>query len=447
MAYRYRIRVLAGVIALLAAAPAWPQRPAATTAPPKVERIVLLMRHGVRTPLHGEVPDGTRTGAPWPVWQAPDEQITPHGAAALRALGRADRRWFARAGLVPASGCPRAGVVRIWTNLSPRTIASGDAYAAGVAPGCALTPGHRTEAGADPLFEPLNTHPAGFDADAAVASIEAYTGGAARLTARHRIALALLDRILACPAPGPCSPVAPATVGASDDRHGIAVTGPIRAASGTAQVLMLQYLEGLPMAQVGGGRATAADLARIGAVHAALFDLYSRPPYMMAFQSAPTAARIAADFTRADAPRVDMLVGHDTNVAALAALLGVRVQAPGFAEGDPSPGGALALALVRDPKGRPAVRVWYRSQSADAIRAASDAVAWRALAIPGCALGAARLCPLPRFLARLRTGTAAASGRIAAGRVPGISPLRSPLPARGSAGVARHARPHAQGAG
>lgn len=173
MAIRHPTRVVVGVIALLSTAAALPRRPSAPTAPPRVERIVLLMRHGVRTPLHGEVPDGTRTGAPWPVWQAPDEQITPHGAAALRALGGADRRWFAHAGLIPASGCPRDDAVRIWTNISPRTIASGDAYAAGLAPGCAISPGHRTEPGADPLFEPLSTHPAGFDADAAVASIDA----------------------------------------------------------------------------------------------------------------------------------------------------------------------------------------------------------------------------------------------------------------------------------
>ena len=390
------------------AAPAHPGEPATQ---PAVERIVLLMRHGVRTPLHGEVPDGTRTGQPWPRWDAPDEQITPHGAAALRALGQADRRWFARSGLISSGECPTSGVIRIWTNTSPRTIASGEAYAAGLAPGCSLPVGHRAEAGADPLFEPLGAHPAGFDADAAVASIQRYTGGVDALAARHRDGLALLEHVLACAAPAPCSPVAPSDVRASDDRHDIALSGPIRAASGTAQVLMLEYLEGLPMKQVGWGRATPRTLERLGAVHGALFDVYSRPPYMAAFQSAPTAARVADDFTRADAPRVDMLVGHDTNVAALATLLGVSVQAPGFAVNDPSPGGALALALLRGANGAPAVRVWYRSQSAAAIRAASDQVTWIALPLAGCDEGLAHVCPLPRFLARLRAGTAAATGR------------------------------------
>ncbi|WP_217991015.1 histidine-type phosphatase [Sphingomonas ginsenosidimutans] len=409
MSHRIRAIALTACIATLPAAPAM-SRPAPAVAPPPVMRIVLLMRHGVRAPLRGEVPDGTRTGAPWPVWNVPDSQITPHGAAALRALGRADRRWFARAGILPATGCPADGVVRLWANTSSRTIASGEAYAAGLAPGCPLPVGHRSAPGADPLFEPLNTRPAGFDAAAAALSVQSYTGGVDALAMRHRASLALLDHILGCPAPGPCSPVAPSTVAPSGDRHDIAVTGPIRAASGTAQVLMLQYLEGMPMARVGWGRATPQMLERIGAVHGALFDLYARPPYMTAFQTAPTVARIAADFTRPDAPRVDMLVGHDTNVAALAAVLGVTVKAPGFAAGDPSPGGALAVALVRDAHGLPAVRLWYRSQSAAAIRAAADRVTWTALPLAGCDDGPAHVCPLPRFLARLRAGTVVADG-------------------------------------
>jgi 4-phytase/acid phosphatase len=31
------------------------------------ERAVPVMRHGMRAPLNGEVPEGTRTDRPWPV--------------------------------------------------------------------------------------------------------------------------------------------------------------------------------------------------------------------------------------------------------------------------------------------------------------------------------------------------------------------------------------------
>lgn len=374
-----------------------------------IERVILLMRHGVRSPLDGEVPPGTRTGRPWPIWTAPAEQVTPHGAAALRALARADRRWLAASGVLPARGCPAPETLRIWTNSSPRTIASGTYYAEGFAPGCSLTVGHKPVGETDALFEPLNLHPPRFNAAEAAASIQRYTGGAVALAERHRAGLTLLERLLACPA-APCSPEEPASVTASADGHGIDLKGPIRAASGTAQVLMLQYLEGLPMAQVGWGRASPAVLAQLGAVHGALFDVFSRPPYMAAFQMAPTVDRITRDLTDDQAPAFDLLVGHDTNVAALAAVLGVPVQAPGFAENDPSPGGGIAIALVRAPDGSKAVRLWYRSQSAADIRAARDRAVWKPLRLQGCDEGIEHRCLLPRFLKRLEIATAPARG-------------------------------------
>ncbi|MGN8000734.1 histidine-type phosphatase [Sphingomonas sp. 22176] len=377
---------------------------AASPASPRIERLVLLMRHGVRAPLDGEVPPATRTGQPWPRWDAPAEQVTPHGAAALRALAKADRRWFAAAGLVAANGCPDPAVVRLWTNSASRTIASGEAYAAGFAPGCRITVGHKPEGTNDPIFEPLGAHPAAFDASRAVESIDRYTGGAEALTRRHAAGLKLLEQVLACPA-APCSPAEPSSVRPSEDGHGIDLKGPIRAASGTAQVLMLQYLEGLPPAQVGWGRATPARLEALGAVHGALFDVFSRPPYMAAFQMAPTVDRITQDLTATTAPKLDVLVGHDTNVAALAAVLGVPVKAPGFATNDPAPGGGIAIALVRAPNGGQAVRLWYRTQSATDMRAARDRTVWTPLRLAGCDEGAEHRCPLPQFLKRLEAAT------------------------------------------
>ncbi len=394
-----------GALAALVLIPTLAQ--AATAKHPRVERLVLLMRHGVRAPLDGEVPPATRTGRPWARWNAPAEQVTPHGASALRALAKADRRWFAAAGLVAANGCPDPTALRLWTNSSPRTIASGEAYAAGFAPGCRITVGHRPEGSNDPIFEPLGAHPAAFEANRAVESINRYTGGAEALARRHAEGLKLLEQVLACPA-APCSPVDPSSVRASGDGHGIDLKGPIRAASGTAQVLMLQYLEGLPLAQVGWGRATPARLEALGAVHGALFDVFSRPPYMAAFQMAPTVDRITRDLTAADAPKLDVLIGHDTNVAALAAVLGVSVKAPGFATNDPSPGGGIAIALVRAPNGRPAVRLWYRSQSAADMRAVRDRTVWTPLRLQGCDEGTEHRCALPRFLERLATATAPA---------------------------------------
>lgn len=400
-----RLAVAAALSASLSTMLTATPRAAVHPHPPQVERVIALVRHGVRAPIPGEVPDGTRTAAPWPRWPVAPEQLTPHGAQALRIEGRLARRWLDSVGLLAHARCPRGDQLAIWTNTSARTIASGAALADGIAPGCAVTVGHRAAGEVDPLFEPLRAGAAPFDARAAIASIDAYTGGVEQLAARHRDLVAALDRVLGCGEPRGCSPLPPSALRPSADGRAIDLVGPIRNVSGTAQVLLLQYAEGLPMDR-GWSRIDAATLRRLGALHAALFDVFSRPPYMAARQAGPLAQRIAQRFTARDAPAVELLVGHDTNVTALGAVLGVRVEAPGYATGDVAPGGALVLELLRARGGARFVRATYRTQSPTQLRRLARSGSVTPLAIPGCHDGPGRSCPLAGFLHLLRTRAA-----------------------------------------
>ncbi len=381
----------------LAAALALVPFPAAAR-PATIERVVLLMRHGVRAPIVGEAPADTRVAGAWPRWPVAPEYLTPHGAAAIARLARHDRRWL------EAKGCPAPGTVRIRANTAERTIATGRAWADALAPGCTLPVEHRDAAQVDPLFEPLRARATAFDAGKAVAAIDAYLGGVDALTARHAAAIRMLDRVLGCGLPAGCSTPGRATLRASADSHGIELTGPIRATSGTAQVILLQYAQGMPMRDVGFGRADAATIRRIGALHAALFDVFTRAPYMAAHQAGPVGTHMLATLAAADGPRVEALIGHDTNVTALAAALGVNLDAPGFARGDVAPGGALVFTRRRDAAGS-FVTVSYRVQPLAAIRSGAATVLDLPLVVPGCA----RRCPLAAFDALLRKRLAPAA--------------------------------------
>ncbi|MBY9063019.1 histidine-type phosphatase [Sphingomonas yunnanensis] len=371
----------------------------------RVERVVALVRHGVRAPISGEVPEGTRTDAPWPRWPVAPERLTPRGARALRIEGALARRWLDSIGLTGRGRCPAAGQVSVWTNTAERTIASGAALAEGLAPGCAVPIGHRDAGAVDPLFEPLRAGAAPFDARAAIESVQAYTGGVERMADRYGPQRAELDRALGCGDAAGCSPSAPATLRPSADGRAIELSGPIRDVSGTAQVLLLQYAEGLT-ARTPWSRVDAAALRRLGALHAALFDVFSRSPYMAARQAGPLARRVEERLTARDGPAVELLVGHDTNVTALAAVLGVTLTAPGYAAGDVAPGGALVLELLRGRGGARFVRATYRTQSPTQLRRlARDGTVTR-LAVPGCASGPERSCPLGEFVRLLRGRTA-----------------------------------------
>lgn len=397
-----------GALALLAcAASSATARTTPRTTGLTLDRVVGLMRHGVRAPLDGEVPKGTRTAKPWPRWTTPESELTPHGAEALMAEARADRaRWIAQ-GLLPATGCPAEGAVRIATNTSSRTIASGEAYARGLAPQCPVAVAHLPIGQVDPRFEPLRARATRFDAAAAVADINRFTGGMDALVARHRPALRLLDSVLGCGDPKGCDPAGPARLTPSADGHGIDLSGPIRTASGTAQVLLLQYAEGLSPS-VGGVPVDGAMLARLGGIHAALFDVYSRSPYMAAHQSAAFGRHMLDALTAPQGARVDMLVGHDTNVTALAALLGFDLVAPGYATNDAAPGGAILIQRWHDRQGRAFVTLAYRTQSPEQIRAHAANVSVKPVQVRGCPVAAP--CPLDRFVTLVRERLAPLAG-------------------------------------
>jgi 4-phytase/acid phosphatase len=349
----------------------------------RVERVVVIMRHGVRAPIVGEAPLDTLTGAPWPTWSVPPEHLTARGGKALEILGRSDRRWLANLGVLPARGCPAEGQVRIWTNTAERTIASGEAFARGLTPGCGTRVGHRPQSEVDPLFEPLRAGVAPFDPAAAIASIQAYTGGVDHLAARLQPAQDELDRVLDCGPAKACSPRRASGVTPSADGRGIDLTGPVRDASGTAQVLLLQYVEGLSPAAKRWRGVEPGALKRLGALHAALFDVFTRPPYMTPRQAGPLSRRVLEAFDAPGAGGVDVFMGHDTNVTAMAAALGAPLDAPGYATGDVPPGGALVFMSLVDEAGNRSVRVYYQTQSPRTLRRVGGEVSRPAIKVLG----------------------------------------------------------------
>jgi 4-phytase/acid phosphatase len=377
----------------------------ATAAPMTVERVAILMRHGVRPPTKDPAMPAGIAAEAWPRWDVKAGYLTQRGAKAIALTGAADRK--ALSALMPAGACPAPGAVSLYSDSDQRTIATGDAWAAGFAPGCAtITNVHRPQDEPDPDFNAIEMGVVPYDAAAANAAVKADLppGGVAAVEARERAALARVDAILCGgPATGTCgilrmpSGLAPAKADARPK-----LTGALDRGSTAAQILLLEYADGKPMREVGWGRATRADIALLGSLHATEFALLARPRYIAARNIAPIAARLRAGLA-ATGPDVTMIVGHDTDIANLGGLLGLHWQMPGFAADDPAPGGAITLTLLRDGAGQRFVRADYRAQPLEAIRALEPDVVTVTLDIAGCPQRADHLCPAATF-DRLLTG-------------------------------------------
>lgn len=372
----------------------------------KVDRVVLLMRHGVRPPTKApSMPEGV-ADRPWPSWSVPPGYLTPHGATAVRRVAEYDRTRWSGSGMVLRGACP---TMRVIADSDQRTIATAQSYVAGAAPGCTVTIEHKPQDVPDPLFAPLDQPGVAFDAEEARLGVmaEAGPGGISGHEARMRPLLARIDAIL-CAAPS-------ATCGVVRERTELAppkpgkrpkLTGALDRASTAAQILLLEYADGKPMAEVGWGRATPADIARLAAFHAEEFRLLARPRYIAKANLSLLAPLMAAAVTKPGGAAVTMIAGHDTNVASLGGLLGLHWQVPGLAADDPAPGGAIVFERLVDAKGARYVRALYRSQTVAQIRALSDlrrAVPYVAvMPIEGCtARGVEGLCTERAFVERL----------------------------------------------
>ena len=403
-----KLRYLALVMAVAAgSAPALP-----TPEPDgalRLERVVLLMRHGVRPPTKTPPMPAGIAADPWPGWSVKPGYLTDNGARAIEALARSDRADWVKAGLLPASGCGAKGLVRLIADTDQRTIATADHYGAGLLPGCPVTNEHRPEGAEDPIFSPIDLGVTPVDAAAADRAVRAAigSGGLAAVETRMKPLLSQLDAIL-CGKPLATCGVSrvPSSFNVSANARPKLI-GALDRGSTAAHILLLEYADGKPASEVGWGRATAADIERLGALHATEFALLARPRYLAARNLSGIAPlMLGALFDpRVDAPRVTMLSGHDTNVANLGGLLDLHWRVPGFATDDPTPGGAIVLEVMRDTGGGQFVRARYRSQTLDQIRrGGAGAAVSVTLPLPGCrARGVTGLCTRAAFEALMKT--------------------------------------------
>ncbi|GAA0698322.1 histidine-type phosphatase [Dyella marensis] len=374
----------------------------------QLERVVLLYRHGVRTPLPGEIQLDEAGGKPWPQWKQAPSQLTPHGIAGVKLMGAYDRQRLAALGLFKPHGCPAAEQLWFWANTDQRTIDSAAALAEGFAPGCHIPVGHQPQGSEDPLFHPIEANTTDWNEADAVASIQSATGGPDALTAPHADALAAMAQVMGCGGahdPAWCSPGAwHGSLALAPETGHMRLTGPIATTSGTAEAILMAYAEGRPLPEVGWGRTDAQRLQQLSQLHALLFEIHARPSYVAQRVASSMSGRLLELLRNPHGPRLSVLVGSDNNIVALAAVLGVHFQLGGYAKDDPPIGGAFGIEVWKDNSGKRYARLLYQAQSLDELRGLQVLdekmpPATLALVPHGCE--AEKLCPLEIVVAAL----------------------------------------------
>ncbi|MDP9267093.1 MAG: histidine-type phosphatase [Acidobacteriota bacterium] len=414
--------------------------PAAPADNLQLEQVVLVSRHGVRSPTNTRPPLAQVAAEPWPTWPVGPGELTPHGQHAATLMGAYYRSAFAQAGLLAPAGCPRANDLYVWSDVEQRTRLTAQALMDGMYPGCGLKPNTKPDLEKDdPLFHPTTTGVCKVDGQTARAAILGRIGGGnsggdfTALLRAYAEQFARMQSVLKCCAPTLCAPGSAsctlAQVPASISAEG-RLQGPIPIASTATEIFLLEYAQGLPADQVGWGRVDESTLRYLMQLHQLQFELAERTMYpaqragsnlldqvlstLRAKVSGPKFSQTTAPRAQAPAASKTVLyVGHDTNIANLGGMLNVDWLLEGYQANETPPDGAIAFELFR---GKPApqmktpqyfVRLFYYAQSPAQLREATKLDATHPpsraeITIPGCAAAAAKAgagmaCPWPVF--------------------------------------------------
>ena len=359
----------------------------------QLKQVILLGRHGVRTPVVPNSVLDNFSSQPYPAFSVSGvSNLTVNGATNETILGSYYRLWLTKQGLLTGKDSADAAFVYFRATGTPLIAGTAKAFAAGMLPEAAININTYTAPASDPLFDPIDAGVAQLDQRMAVASVQGRLGGNPQsLASAYAPELALTRSILFGYAldqtPAPATPQGKLDATAMP----ISITTGTNTApvtpGGLADVLyaidpfVMEYADGMPAGDVGWGQLNASGISQITRLYNLLLDLEYRTPYLARVQSSNMASHIVRSLVQgatgngmagtvgSPSSKVVVLVGSNTNMTGLAGLLHLNWVLPGYPPDTCAPGGILSFELRQSQStGEYIVRVSYVTQTMDQLR-------------------------------------------------------------------------------
>ncbi|WP_438382057.1 histidine-type phosphatase [Asaia sp. BMEF1] len=346
-----------------------------------LERVVLVARHGIRSPTHGPDDLAKETGNVWPVWPVAPGQLTDHGRLTLGRMMHDIALHYDLACTRHLGPCLSKASPVIWADSADdRTRQSGQIMADNLVPAQHLVARSLPPSTHDPLFDAATPEFIAKNRSLLTAEVAfAQQGDEKDRPVAVAEGLGVLQMLIApegcANGKAPCFSK-PLALGINKGRA-VLQGGPAKAAS-VAENILLVYVQGLDNTGAWGHALTPALLARALPVHDYLSDLTRRRGTLVKEKSRLMAEAIETFLkgegaTLSDGSRVPQktrilaFAGHDTTIDALAARYGLHWT---FADQPDrtAPDTTLAFERWRDHSGHALYRAVIFHQSLAALR-------------------------------------------------------------------------------
>ena len=375
----------------------------------QLQQVLMMSRHNLRAPLanNGSVLEQS-TPNKWPEWDVPGGQLTTKGGVLEVYMCHYMREWLAEQGMVKTGECPPPDTVYAYANSLQRTVATAQFFITGAFPGCDIPVHHQEKMGTmDPTFNPVITDDSAAFSEQAVAAMEKELGKL-QLSDSYQ----LLEKIVnykdspACKEKQQCSLVDGKNTFSAKYQQEPGVSGPLKVGNSLVDAFTLQYYEGFPMDQVAWGEIKSDQQWKVlSKLKNGYQDSLFTSPEVARNVAKPLVSYIdkALVTDRANAPKITVLVGHDSNIASLLTALDFKpYQLHDQNERTPI-GGKIVFQRWHDSKAnRDLMKIEYVYQSSEQLRNA-DALTLQApaqrvtLELTGCPIDADGFCPIDKF--------------------------------------------------
>ena len=295
----------------------------------ELEKVLIFSRHGLRSPVEKD-PQEMAKYSPyeWAKWNVPSGYLTAKGTVLETYFGQYLGQWLADKGLLTTDRCASGRrYFRLCEWQYNALVATGQAIVAGAFAGCNVQLQHRGEIGSekDPIFKTQAHNPSKALIESAKNNVD-LTALQQKLAPNYALLSEIIDYKNSpnCLQKGECDLGGKVGEYSIKDGKSVKITGSISTGKKIVSALLLAHYVGKPDSEIANGRVDSQEKWRaINEIKNEYYrTLFKNNEALAQNASYPLLAFIQQQLNSEN--KINLLVGHDSNIVALLAALGVE---------------------------------------------------------------------------------------------------------------------------